>query len=213
MVRDVTGARRVIGLDRSAAFTQSATQSAAGRPGDEEYRVWDAADPLPVPAPDLIYARMLLAHLPAPERLAAAWASQLAPGGLLLLDEVERIDTGSTDTGSTDTGSEVFTEYLTVVVERVRAAGAEMYAGPLLGSLPLGGDCRVVADQVTAHSVPAPDAARLFRLNLAVWGGDPWVAATFGQDTAARLDRELAQVRDGEITWRMRQVAVRRDNP
>jgi trans-aconitate 2-methyltransferase len=198
MVRDATGARRVVGLDSSPAFTAAASE----RAGDLEFAVWDAADPLPVEQPDLIYARLLLAHLPSPERLAAAWASQLAPGGLLLLDEVERIDTGS----------EVFTDYLAVVVARIREAGADMYAGPLLDAIPLSGDCRVVSDQVAAHPVPARDAARMFRLNLSVWGDDPWVAARFGAGTTARLDRELAQVGDAErITWQLRQVAISRD--
>jgi trans-aconitate 2-methyltransferase len=201
LIRDVTGARRVVGLDNSAAFVRSARERTDGC----EFLTWDVADPLPVAGPDLIYARMLLAHLPAPARLAATWADQLAPGGLLLLDEVERIDTGS----------ELFTDYLTVVVARIRAAGADMYAGPLLGTVPLTDECTVVTDQVVTHPVPARQAARLFRLNLSVWGDDPWVAARFGPDTTARLDHDLAQVRDedGEITWRMRQVAIKRADP
>jgi trans-aconitate 2-methyltransferase len=227
MVRDVTGARRVIGLDRSAAFTESARNRTArnrtdrnrtdrnrtdrnrtdrNRTGDNqpEFERWDATEPLPVELPDLIYARMLLAHLPAPAQRAADWASQLAPGGLLLLDEIERIDTAS----------ETFTDYLTVVAALVEKAGADMYAGPLLGAIPLGEDCRVVTDQVATHPVPAPQAARLFRLNLSVWGDDPWVAARFGPDTTERLDRELARVgQDDTITWQLRQVAIRRDGP
>jgi trans-aconitate 2-methyltransferase len=217
MLRDVTGARRVVGLDSSAAFIRSARAQSAREPAAREpaagepaeFLEWDAADPLPVGQPDLVYARMLLAHLPTPGKLAAAWAGQLAPGGLLLLDEVERIDTAGT---GSSTGTEVFTDYLTVVVARIRSAGAEMYAGPLLGTIPLNDDCEVITDQVATHPVPASRAARLFRLNLSVWGDDPWVAARFGPDTAERLDRELAQVRDedGEISWRMRQVAIRR---
>ena len=199
MIRDVTAARRVVGLDRSAAFTESAQH----RADQNEYLVWDAADPLPVRQPDLVYARMLLAHLPGPAQLAASWASQLAPGGLLLLDEIERIDSGN----------QTVTDYLTVVQARVEQAGADMYAGPLLGAISLGDDCRVIADQVVAHMVPVPDAARLFRLNLAFWGDDPWVAARFGPDTTARLDRELAELRDGAITWQLRQVAISRDDP
>lgn len=199
MVRDVTGARRVVGLDHSAAFTRSARDRADG--AGLRFLVGDVAGPLPVPAADLIYARMLLAHLPAPGQLAAAWAAQLAPGGLLLLEEVESISTSS----------QTCTSYLDVVVARVRAAGAQLYAGPLLGAIPLRDDCRVLSDQVVTHPVPAQDAARLFRLNLAVWGDDPWLAARFGPGTAARLDRELSLIRDGEVTWRLRQVAISRD--
>src|ERR1700678_171599 len=97
MISEVTGALRVAGLDASEAFVRSA---AARGPGD--FRVWEAGSPLPLAGPDLIYARLLLAHLPGAPGLAATWASQLAPGGRLLLEEVERIDTGSP----------VFAEYL-----------------------------------------------------------------------------------------------------
>jgi SAM-dependent methyltransferase len=203
MVRDVTRARRVIGLDRSAAFVQSA----GGRADDDvDFRVWEAGTPLPLSeAPDLIYARLLLAHLTGPVRLAASWAGRLSPGGQLLLDEVERIET--------DSG--VLREYLDVVVARIRAGGAEMYAGPLLAGLVPPPGCSVAHDKVMAHPVPAADAARMFRLNLSVWGGDPWVTEQFGQGTAGRLDRELSRIAAGEvrceITWRLRQAVIRRD--
>jgi hypothetical protein len=55
----------------------------------------------------------------------------------------------------------------------------------------------------------------MFWLNLSVWGGDPWVTEQFGQGTAGRLDRELSRIAAGEvrceITWRLRQLVIRRD--
>jgi trans-aconitate 2-methyltransferase len=207
MIRDVTGADRVIGLDRSAAFASSAqARAGASRTGDVEFGVWEAGTPLPVAAPDLIYARLLLAHLTDPARLAASWASQLGLGGRLLLDEVHRIDTRS----------DVFAEYLDMVVQRVRAGGAEMYAGPLLDAIPLPDGCQLAVDQVVAHPVPAREAARMFRLNLSVWGSDPWAAGRFGGQVLAGLDRELGRIAAGqgdvpEITWHLRQIAIRRD--
>ena len=200
MIREVTGALRVVGLDRSAAFVQSARSRAA-----DEFRIWEAGTLLPVTAPDLIYARLLLAHLPDAPRLAASWASQLRPGGQLLLDEVERIDTDS----------DVFGEYLAMVVARVATSGADMYAGPALAGIPLGTDCHVSHDQVVAHPVAAADAARMFQLNLAVWGGDAWVTEQFGRHAAARLGAGLAKIAAGElpagITWQLRHLAIRRD--
>jgi hypothetical protein len=41
----------------------------------------------------VVFCRFLLSHLPDPGAALAAWASQLAPGGLLLVEEVERIRT------------------------------------------------------------------------------------------------------------------------
>jgi trans-aconitate 2-methyltransferase len=200
MIREVTGARRVVGLDRSGAFVDSARSRAAG-----EFGVWEAGAPLPVAEPDLIYARMLLAHLPDAPRLAASWASQLRPGGQLLLDEVERIDTSS----------DVFGEYLAMVLARVANAGADMYAGPTLAGISLGADRGISHDQVVAHPVAAADAAAMFGLNLAVWGGDAWVTERFGRDAVSRLGLELSRIAAGqvpaEITWQLRHVAIRRD--
>lgn len=203
MIRDVTRARQVIGLDGSTAFVQSA----ASRADDGVvFRFWTAGTPLPSgDAPDLIYARLLLAHLTEPARLAASWAGQLGPRGQLLLDEVERIDTDS----------DVLRDYLDVVVARVAMSGAEMYAGPLLAGIVPPGDCLVVHDEVVTHPVPAADAARMFLLNLSVWGSDAWVTEEFGPGTATRLERELSRIAAGdvrcEITWRLRQLVIRRD--
>lgn len=197
LVQRVTGARRVTGLDSSPAFIQAAAERWA--PLDTiEFGVWTAADPLPA-GPDLVYARLLLAHLPSPRRLVASWASQLRPGGQLLLDEVERIDT------SDDT----LRDYLDIVTARVRDSGAQMCAGPLLAGLErsLPGDCRVERDQVVRHPVEAADAARMFLLNLSVWGdtSQPEVARTRAGLTAIVTGEVPA-----EITWRMRQAAIRR---
>ena len=202
MIRSVTGARRVIGLDASAAFVRAATERAAD---GIEFRVWDARTSLPPgEAPDLVYARLLLAHLPDAARLAVSWAGQLGPDGQLLLDEVERIDTDG----------DVLREYLDVVVTRVRDSGSEMYAGPVLAGIAPGGSIEIASDEVVPHPVPAADAARMFRLNLSVWGGDPWVTEHVGEDVVARLDRDLSLIAAGqarcEITWWLRQMVIRR---
>jgi len=198
MIGEATGALRVTGLDASEAFVRSAAARGAG-----DYRVWAAGSPLPVAGPDLIYARLLLAHLPDAPRVAATWASQLSPGGQLLLEEVERIDTGSP----------VFAEYLAMTVERVRTSGADMFAGPLLASLPLADGFRLTHDRVVAHPVAAADAAAMFLLNLSVWRD--WGTEAFGRSAVARIERSLAEIRAGraaaEITWQLRQVAVSRD--
>jgi SAM-dependent methyltransferase len=49
--------------------------------------------PFPAGPADLCFCRLLLSHLPDPPAVLAAWATQLAPAGLLLVDEVDRIHT------------------------------------------------------------------------------------------------------------------------
>jgi trans-aconitate 2-methyltransferase len=208
MIKSATRARQVVGLDRSADFLRAAAGEKAFYHNGLGFSLWEAGSPLPAAEPpDLIYARLFLAHLPDPAAHVASWATQLAPGGRLLLDEVERIDTDS----------DVLRDYLVMVVARVRNGGAEMYAGPLLDGLPLPATCSLVHDEVVTHPVAAADAARMFRLNLAVWGDDPWVARRFGPGAASTMDRELSRIAEGtagsyRITWHLRHLAIRRSN-
>jgi|SRR5450755_287771 trans-aconitate 2-methyltransferase len=200
MVHEATGAHRTMGLDRSPEFVAAARE----RPVDGiDYHLWQAQDPLPGDAPDLIYARLLLAHLPRPTDLVARWASQLSPAGQLLVDEVECIETGN----------EAFREYLAMATALVRAGGSEMFAGPLLARLRLRGQCELGDDRVVSLPVPPAVAARMFYLNLTVWGGAPWVTANYGPKTVARVGEDLLRISAGsaaaDITWKMRQIVVR----
>jgi trans-aconitate 2-methyltransferase len=201
LVHEVTGARRTVGLDRSPEFVAAARADAAA---GIDYHVWQAADPLPGDPPDLVYARLLLAHLPRPAEYIARWASQLRAGGRLLVDEVERIETGD----------DVFREYLAMTTALVRSGGSEMLAGPLLARVPLAGDCELIDDRVVTLAVPPAVAARMFLLNLTVWGGSPWITATYGPEAVARIGRDLERISGGsaagDITWKMRQIVVRR---
>ena len=87
----VLGLRRVLGLDQSASFVALA---AADAPPGAEFAVHDVTVvPFPCPPAGLLSCRFLLGHLPDPAAALAAWATQLAPGGLLLVEEVERIRT------------------------------------------------------------------------------------------------------------------------
>jgi trans-aconitate 2-methyltransferase len=201
MVHEVTNARRTVGLDRSAEFVTAAREHPADGIG---YHQWEAGDPLPGDAPDLIYARLLLAHLPRPADVVARWASQLRGGGQLLVDEVERIETAN----------DVFREYLAIATALVRSGGSEMFAGPLLAGLRLADDCELIDDRVVTLAVPPAIAARMFHLNLTAWGSSPWVAAAYGTRTVARIGDDLQLISGGsaagDITWMMRQIVVRR---
>lgn len=202
-----TGARSVIGLDTSEGFLAAAR---AGHGGPRvRYRRHDVTRlPLPVTeAPDLLYCRLLLAHLPDPVATLGRWATQLAPGGVLALDELEFIAPVHP----------VLADYEEVVVWRVGTTGGLMYAGPLLASAPPPAGCDPVDTTVVEVPVPAPAAAAMFRLNLRVWGHDPAVLSRFGaariERLAAALDELAAEGTDGDADcarWGLRQLAYRR---
>jgi trans-aconitate 2-methyltransferase len=201
MVSAVTGAQRTVGLDRSAAFVAEASARGGAGLG---FAVWEAASRLPCDQIDLIYARLLLAHLASPADHLARWAPSLSPGGQLLLDELEAIETGN----------DVLAEYLAIVTALVRANGAEMFAGPVLARLREPEGCVLARSEVVELPVAPAAAARMFRLNLEVWRTDEWVRGSYGSAAiaalAGRLDTLAGAGSRAGITWKMRQVVIER---
>ena len=91
LVADVLRPRRMVGIDRSEAFITEARRTGGS---NVSYLVHDAAAvPFPVGPADLIYARFVATHLSDPTTTIRGWATQLVPGGLLLLDETDSIST------------------------------------------------------------------------------------------------------------------------
>ena len=202
LVAAVTGARRTLGLDQSEAFVALA---AAAAPPGSSFAVHDVTVvPFPAGPAGLVYGRFLLSHLPDPAAALAAWATQLAPGGLLLVEEVERIHTVQP----------ALRRYLDTAAALLAARGHTLEIGAALHRLPdpPGVDRRL--DRVAPLAPPAALAAKLFAQNLAVWRGD---GVRSGVATEAALDRlaaDLAAVTagtaEGTIAWELRQLAFQR---
>ena len=89
LVARATGAALTVGQERSAAHLARAR---AGAPKGARFVTWDVAElPFPTGPADLVYARLLLAHLEDPVAVALSWTTQLNVGGLLVVDEA-RVD-------------------------------------------------------------------------------------------------------------------------
>jgi len=195
LLAEVGGARRTVGLDRSAHFVELARE----RHGSDRvgFAVHDVtAVPLPGAPADVVHARLLLAHLPDPRGLVDRWRAQLRPGGVLVLDEIE----------SMTTPPGPLRRYEDLVVALVAAEGGTMCAGPLLaGPGGLGGRCPEV-------DVDAGRAARMYGMNLATWRHE---ARRRGLAVDAELDRLAADLADlaehptdDVVHWVLRQIAV-----
>jgi trans-aconitate 2-methyltransferase len=202
LVAEVTGAERVIGLDTSPAFVALATADA---PDGVEFAVHDATQlPLPNAPVDLIYCRLLLAHLADGPATVAGLTTQLAVGGRLLVDEVEWIDTTHP----------VLAEYERLVVDLVGSRGAPMYAGPIVNALRGGGGWVQRSSRVRVVPVATADAAAMYGMNLATWRDDPYVREHHDRaaiDALAHGLGALAASPDlGGITWGLRQVVFER---
>jgi len=193
-----SGAGRTVGLDQSPTFV---TEAATRHP-TLEFLFHDVTTvPLPTMAPQLLFARLVLAHLAEPAAVARRWAHELAVGGRLLVEEMEWIDAPPG----------VLAEYETRVRAVVAAQGAPMAAGPLLAELDDADDWHVVHNVVDAISVPVAVAAQIYGFNLAGWRRDPYAVEQYppGElDALADGLTELAARGEGELTWGLRHLVV-----
>jgi len=205
LVAEVLTPDRTVGLDQSEFFVALAARSAGPATPGVGFAVHDVTRvPFPCPPADVCYGRLLLSHLPDPGAVLAAWATQLAPGGLLLADEVERIHTDLP----------ALRGYLEVAGALLGTRGHTLEVGQVLARLP-DPPGLVRRDDRIGHLAPPPDrAAAMFALNLAVWRGE---AVRAGVASAGQLDRlagDLAAVVDGElegsIRWELRQLVLQR---
>ena len=159
--------------------------------------------PFPCGPGDLLFSHFLLPHLSDPPTALAAWATQLRPAGLLLLDEVSDIWTTHP----------VFLRYLEMVEQVVAAGGGQLYAGKTMEQLIPGDGLAVASSRLVEHPVRTAQAAAMFRLNIASWGATPAARAIFSApaiaEVAAELDGLATSTSRREIVWGMRQVICR----
>jgi len=162
--------------------------------------------PFPAGPAGLIYCRLLLAHLADPAEVVRRWASQLTDDGLVVVDEIEWIETSHP----------LLRTHLRLAELMVAASGARMSAGPLLATLSdargsHNRGLRTRLTRITEVPVPTATAARLFGMNLAVAGDRPVTLGLCSVSDLASLRSGLAELTastaTGEITWGMRQAA------
>jgi trans-aconitate 2-methyltransferase len=202
LVAAVTGAGRTVGLDASPAFIDIAGTEASSGVG---FLVHDVTRlPLPLAPVDLIYCRLLLAHLPDVEGTVDGFMTQLAAGGLLLVDEVEWIDARHP----------VLATYERMVLDLVGSQGAPMYAGPIVDTLRRGDGWVQRSSRVRVVPVATAAAARMYGMNLATWRDDPHIRDRYDPDAVNQLADDLAALAESvgtdEITWGVRQVVFER---
>jgi trans-aconitate 2-methyltransferase len=178
----------LIGLDSSERFLQAA-RSIVPEASFDHHDVTRV--PLPHAPADLIYARLVLAHLPDPPAMLERWRQQLTPTGVLLSEELEDIEAPAGPLRDYD-------EMSAAIVQR---GGGVMYAGPLLAAQ----DGRCV--RVT---VSATVAARIYWFNVRLWLDHGQVHLP-AQDLLA-LEEDLSQLARRQdphtVSWIVRQTVV-----
>jgi SAM-dependent methyltransferase len=188
----------VTGVDASEPFLAAGRSAVPGA----TFVAADVTRPLPGAPFDLVFARFLLAHLADVPATIASWLAALAPGGVLVLEETEHI-------AGTDP---TFARYESLSDARVRAAGADVYAGRAISAaIPSGTD--VVVDRVITLDLTAGQAASMFWRNLATWGGeavaDGLVTEPDRADLLAALTARAGDETRGLFTWTHHQTVLR----
>jgi trans-aconitate 2-methyltransferase len=197
LVHETAQARRTVGVDRSEAFARRARD----RVRDHGFIAADVASAfLPIARADLVYARLLLAHLLEPAAVVAHWSTILTIGGRVLVDDLEAIETDD----------DVFRSYLDdVALAAIRAQGGVLFVGPALHASRDPAGLARAHDDVAAFAPAAAETARVFAMNLTVLTERGEVSPR--ADLATALEAIASGVRHAEpVRWRVRQLAWER---
>ena len=185
---DVVRPDTIVGIDASDGFLASArTRLPAAR-----FETHDVTElPLPGAPADLIYARLLLAHLADPVAVAQRWCSQLAPGGRLLIEDLDSVVNPAGP----------LRDYEDVSASIVRSGGGLMYAGAELNGL--GG-------VVTPVTVPGSLAATIYLFNVRHWMISPGLPVTKAElrDLEHGLLRTSSDDHGDSVSWMVRQLVL-----
>ena len=194
--------KRVVGLDKSPGFIETASQS---RSTDVSFQQHDVTSvPFPLPPADLIFCRFLVTHLPTPDQALARWASQLSPEGVLLLEEVHWIQPRNS----------VLESYLSALERVMDATGVALYTGARLPEFIKSTPLKITADNTRHLDVSNRDAAAMFSMNIRSWGTSHPALSLYGFPYLRSLHNNLEEMitdspdNMSEIEWGMRQVVL-----
>jgi len=203
LLAESTGCERAIGIDASEYFLELARENAPEHISFVQHDVTQV--PFPVGPGDLIYCRFLLTHLKEPQSIIERWGTQLRPQGLLLVEEVEWIQTGHP----------LLSTYLDIVAATLEQQANQLYIGSLLDAMEVGDGLRRRMSRVYRLPVSTKQAATMFSMNIPAWKNQDFVRERYGLEMIERLERELGELAksetsEGENVWGMRQIGYER---
>ena len=202
LVAETVHPDRTVGLDNSGSFLAAARETETEA---VSFRLHDITKvPFPMAPFDLAFCRFGLTHLEDPQAVVGRWATQLGPRGILLLEEVESIETTEP----------VLLDYLTVLENVLRLQDNRLYIGPLLGRLTYSNLVTRQLSRVRSVRVQARRAAEMFSMNIQVWRRSPIVAEQYPAERIDQLEQDLEAVAKGQLSetvnWGLRQIVMER---
>jgi len=199
MLQEVFSAARVLGVDNSASFVELARSTVS----EVSFALADVSQTLSDGTYDLIYARYLLTHVPDIRGAINCWSKQLAPGGLIAIEENQSIATEQP----------AFRAYLSIVAAMLAADNQQLFVGAQLDAAHSWPSLDKVSSELTPVRLSRSVAARIFLPNLQTWRSRPFIQRNYDAGTIARLEGELQDLTQDEghqpaITFGLRQIVL-----
>lgn len=206
LLANVLGPAQTIGFENSEEFLAKAAATGTESIGFELHDITVA--PFPRAPFDLMFGRFVLTHLRNPKSVIETWVGQLRPGGILLIEEVESIDSQIAE----------FVRYLDIQQSMLASQANALYVGPLLGKMTGFKNARLKASNVTRLHVAAARAASMFHMNLASIRERGFVRDNYDASRIEELYRGLLAIADCEsqgstypaVKWGLRQISLER---
>jgi trans-aconitate 2-methyltransferase len=204
LLRDTLGPKLTLGIDFSEAYVAATAKRVGGDPGVEVIEADALELPQRVADADVIFVRMLLTHLRDPLGAVDLWLERLKPGGVLLLEEVESIETEEP----------ALVRYLALQREMLEANGNRLEIGPRL-DVELAANPALRSSEVARFQPGAGVAARMFGMNFGTWRDRREVVEAHETEELDAIAKGLGRVAtapedSAPITWGMRQIVLTR---
>ncbi|MCB4792132.1 MAG: class I SAM-dependent methyltransferase [Elusimicrobia bacterium] len=200
MLSMAVNTKQVYGLDNSEEFLIKAMDRFS-----QCIFIRHDAKKIPFPInPDIMYMRFVLSHLANPVRLINMWINEINDGGMILIEEMEGIDTGV----------ELFKRYLKINTGLVNSQGASLYVGKELSKGRYNAD--VLINECIELPVKNCDAAAMFYPNtISIWQKERYVLNNCSCKERKEISEGIKKImnsNDGRTgtTWKMRRIVLRR---
>ena len=145
--------------------------------------------PFPTAAPNLLYSRFLLTHLPNPTRVVETWRHVAAPGAWLFSEETATLEAEDAS----------IARYYELVARMQQHYGQCLSIGRHLEGYVREAGWSVFEARIRRIELPAPVMARLHAMNIATWKLDPFAQSAFDQDELLTLEACLGQIANGAV--------------
>jgi SAM-dependent methyltransferase len=201
MLYHATDCPNVYGFDTSANFIQRA----AARFKQCSFIEHDVTQvPFPLQA-ELMYVRFLLSHLKDAVDLVNLWITQLLENGILIIEELEGVDTEV----------KVFNEYLTINCGLIESQGASLYVGNVLGNGTY--NATVVYNECVTIPVANYQVATWFYPNtITIWEKEQFVLGKITKKQRKDISSEILGIKESkdsseDSSWKIRRLVMKRN--